>query len=252
MMNFKRTLVAMVALLTFVGATNLDENAQDRVYTIVSDTSFAPFEFLDAETNTYIGVDMEIMAAVAADQGFEYIMDNCGWNAALGNINSGQADGMIAGMTITEERLESYDFSNPYFEDGQVMFVAENSAITSLEDLEGKIVAVKTGTQSAAYAQSIMEEYGFTVQSFEGSDAVYASVQTGNVDAGIEDYSVISYRIQTSELPLQLLGEAVNLGPYGFAVLKGKNAELIEMFNAGLANIRENGVYDEILAKYGM
>ncbi len=159
---------------------------------------------------------------------------------------------MIAGMTITAERQKSYDFSDPYFEDGQTLFVAKDSKLASLNDLKGKIVAVKTGTQGAKYVNSIKDKYGFTVQSYEGSDAVYAAVQTGNVDAGVEDFSVISYRISTSKLPLKLYGEKENVGPYGFAVLKGKNPELIKSFNQGLKNIKANGTYKKVLAKYGM
>ncbi len=244
------SLVCVMGFALCFGSVN-DAQAK-KEYLIVADNSFAPFDFLDAKTNTYIGVDMDLLAAIAADQGFKYKVDNVGWNAALGNLNSGQADGMIAGMTITPERQKSYDFSAPYFEDGQTLFVPENSKLTKLEDFKGKVVAVKTGTQGAKYVDSIKEKYGFTVLSFEGSDAVYAAVQTGNVDAGVEDYSVISYRIATAKMPLKVFGEKVNVGPYGFAVIKGKNAELIKMFNAGLENIKKNGTYAKILAKYGM
>ncbi len=256
MKKMTRSIAKMLSMLLVAGfalcVNTVDVAKAEKTYLVVADNSFAPFDFLDASTNTYTGVDMDLLAAIAADQGFKYEVDNCGWNAALGNLNSGQADGMIAGMTITPDREKSYDFSTPYFEDGQTLFVAKNSKLASLEDLKGKIVAVKTGTQGAKYVESIKDQYGFTVQSFEGSDAVYAAVQTGNVDAGVEDYSVISYRISTANLPLMLFGEKVNVGPYGFAVMKGKNAELIEMFNKGLANIKENGTYAKVLAKYGM
>ncbi len=256
MKKITRSIAQMLSILLVAGfalcAGTVSVAKADKVYLIVADNSFAPFDFLDPKTNTYTGVDMDLLAAIAQDQKFNYEVDNCGWNAALGNLNSGQADGMIAGMTITPEREKSYDFSNPYFEDGQTLFVAADSKLKSLEDLKGKIVAVKTGTQGAKYVESIKEKYGFIVQSFEGSDAVYAAVQTGNVDAGVEDYSVISYRIKTANLPLKLFGEKVNVGPYGFAVMKGKNPQLIEKFNAGLASIKENGTYAKILAKYGM
>ncbi len=255
MKNVKCSMVQMLGVLLLglvlcVGGASVAK--AEKVYRVVADNSFAPFDFLDAKTNKYVGVDMDLLAAIAADQGFKYKVDNVGWNAALGNLNAGQADGMIAGMTITAERQKSYDFSDPYFEDGQTLFVGKNSKLTSLEGLKGKIVAVKTGTQGAKYVESIKGKYGFSVQSFEGSDAVYAAVQTGNVDAGVEDYSVISYRISTANLPLKLFGEKVNVGPYGFAVLKGKNPELIKMFNAGLKSIKANGTYEKILKKYGM
>ncbi len=252
MRNIKLIFTSVLALSFFVFGTFSLSSASEKEYLIVGDNSFAPFEFFDTKTNSYIGIDMDLLAAIAANQGFKYKIDNVGWNAALGSLNSGQADGMIAGMTITPEREKSYDFSEPYFEDGQTFFVAKNSKIKSLEDLKGKIVAVKTGTQGAEYARSVQDKYGFTIQSFEGSDPVYAAVQTGNADAGIEDYSVISYRISNANLPLQLIGDKVNVGNYGFAVLKGKHPELLKLFNSGLNNIKANGTYKVILEKYGI
>ena len=256
--------IAMALVLGIVGLTACGNKTVDetevtteavntaKVYKIVADNSFAPFEFADEANGGYTGIDMDLMAAIAEDQGFEYTMDNCGWDASLANLGSGQADAMIAGMTITEERQETYDFTDAYFEDGQTLFTVKGSDITTLEDLAGKKVAVKTGTMGAEYANSICDEYGFTVETFEGSDEVYQAVIAGNVDAGTEDFSVISYKIENSGLDLQLLGEKVNVKPYGVAVQKGMNAEFVQMFNAGLANIKANGVYDEILAKYGM
>lgn len=104
-------------------------------YVIYSDNSFAPFEFLDGETNKYIGVDMDILAAIAKDQGFEYEVKNEGFDAAMGAVQSGQADGMIAGMTITDERKQTFDFSDGYFEDGQILVVPADSEVTSIEEL---------------------------------------------------------------------------------------------------------------------
>ena len=228
------------------------ESAEGKVYHIVADNAFAPFEFLDEESGEYIGIDMDILAAIAEDQGFQYEVDNCGWDAAISNLQSGQADGMIAGMSITDERRESYDFSDEYYMGGQIMIVPEGSSIASYEDLAGKTVAAKSGTQSLAFAQSIADQYGFVVNVYDDSPSVYAAVTGGNDAAGFEDYAVIAYQIQNNDLALQMVGEQQQLTPYGFAVRKGENAELIEMFNAGLANIMANGTYDEILAKYGL
>ncbi len=119
-----------------------DENAQrvesgvtpEKKYVIYSDNAFSPFEFLDTETNEYIGIDMDILAAIAKDQGFEYEMHNEGFDASMGAVQSGQADGMIAGMTITDEREETFDFSEGYFEDGQILVVPADSEITSIAD----------------------------------------------------------------------------------------------------------------------
>lgn len=245
------------ATLTACGNGN-DNNAQSsgddnaKVYSIVADNAFAPFDFMDAATTEYTGIDMDLLAAIAEDQGFAYSVNNCGWDAALSSLGAGQADGMIAGMTITEERLLSYDFSDSYFEDGQILLVKSDSTIASFEDLKGKTVAAKTGTMGEKFAMSIADEYGFKVVSYKDSPTVYTAVINGNDAAGFEDYSVINYQIAAQNLDLKTVGEKVNVGQYGFAVLKGNNAELIEMFNAGLANIKANGVYAEILANYGI
>lgn len=254
MKSMKRGIFLLVAILALAVAltacSNTDGDA--KVYKIVADNAFAPFEFLDEATGDYIGVDMDLLAAIAEDQNFTYTMDNCGWDAAIASLQSGQADGMIAGMSITEDRKEDYDFSEGYYTGGQIMIVKGDSDIASYEDLAGKTVAVKTGTQSATLAESLAAEYGFQIVTYKDSPAVYAAV-TGGIDAaGFEDYAVISYQIQNQNLDLKMVGEQQNITSYGFAVKKGQNPELIEMFNAGLANIIENGTYDEILASYGI
>lgn len=229
------------------------ESTEGKTYEIVADNAFAPFEFLqEGSDGTYVGVDMDILAAIAEDQGFDYTVDNCGWDAAIGNLNTGQADGMIAGMSITEERQQNYDFSDPYYEGGQIMIVKGDSSIASYDDLAGQTVAVKTGTQSASFARSIADEYGFTVVTYDDSPAVYAAV-TGGIDAaGFEDYAVISYQIENQDLDLKMVGDQQQVTPYGFAVLKGQNPELIEMFNAGLKNLQDSGKLAEIFAAYGI
>ena len=218
----------------------------DRTYIIGTDTTFAPFEYQD-ENGDFVGIDMDLLEAIAADQGFEYEIRPLGFNAALQAVEAGQIDGMIAGMGITEERQESFDFSEPYFEAGVQFAVLEDSDIESLEDLEGQNVAVKTGTTGMAAAESVADEYGFTISTFEDSVNLYEDLQAGNSAAVIEDYPVMAYAAQTGGIPLRFIGEQMEVTDYGFAVQTGENPELIEMFNAGLSNVRESGEFDEIV-----
>lgn len=243
--------ILMVASLAACG-TNGGSASDDRTYVIYSDNAFAPFEYLDEATGEYVGLDMDIMAAIAEDQGIKYEMHNEGFDASMGAVQSGQADAMIAGMTITDERRESYDFAEGYFEDGQVLVVKNDSDIKDFEDLDGKTIACKTSTVGGEYAESIKDQYGFTINYYEGSNEMYQAVVTGADAACIEDFSVIGWAINSEDLPLTIVTEEpFNNSFYGFAVKKGTNPELIEMFNAGLANIKASGTYDEILAKYG-
>lgn len=226
-------------------------SSSGKKYVIYSDNSFAPFEYLDTETGKYTGFDMDLLEAIAKDQGFEYEVHNEGFDASMGAVQAGQADAMIAGMTITEERKDTFDFSDGYIENGQVLVVKADSDIKSLDDLKGKTVAVKASTAGRDYAESVKEKYGFETVTYEGSAEMYQAVLNGNNDACFEDYPVISYSIKTGTA-LKTVGDVINPKPYGFAVKKGLNSELITMFNAGLKNVKANGTYDEILAKYGM
>lgn len=247
-------LLAVTLLATcFVACGNKEAKGEGKSFVIYSDNAFAPFEFLDTEgSGEYTGVDMDLLAAIAEDQGFTYEMHNEGFDAAMGAVQAGQADAMIAGMTIRPDREETFDFSEGYFEDGSILVVsAENTTIATEADLAGKVVAAKKGTTSTEYAESIKDQYGFTISYFEDSPTMYQAVVNGNADACFEDYSVIGWAIKNDGVALQTLGEVVNPGYYGFAVKKGENAELLDLFNAGLKNLKENGKYEEILNKYG-
>jgi len=242
--------LAVCAGLTACGGEKATDNS-DKTYIIYSDNAFAPFEYLDTATNTYVGVDMDILAAVAEDQGFKYEVKNEGFDASMGAVQAGQADAMIAGMTITDERKLTFDFSDGYFEDGQILVVKKGGEIKSVEDLAGKSVATKIGTMGTEYAMSICDEIGFDTVNYEDSPTMYTAIENGTNVACFEDRSVVEWAIKQENLGLETVGEVINPKEYGFAVKKGQNAELIEMFNAGLKNIQESGKYDEILAKYG-
>lgn len=248
-MKFTKIIAAVMAFAMALSLAACGGSKAD--YIIYSDNAFAPFEYLDEETNKFVGVDMDILAAIAEDQGFTYEMKNEGFDAAMGAVQAGTADAMIAGMTINDERKETFDFSDGYFSDGTIFVVGADSKIDDYKDLKGKTVAAKKGTVSTNYAESLKDEYGFKIQYFEDSPTMYQAVLTGTAVACFEDFSVIGWAIKNEGIALKTVGEVVNPNQYGFATKKGENTELIEKFNAGLKNIKENGKYDEILAKYG-
>lgn len=225
--------------------------APAKEWIIASDTVFKPFEYTDASGN-FVGIDVDILAAVAADQGFDYELKSLGWDAAIAACQAGQADGMIAGASITEERKASgWIFSDGYYNATQSMTVAADSDITGFDGLKGKDVAVKTGTQGAAYAESLKDQYGFNIVYFEDSPTMYQAVLGGQCVACFEDTPIMQASIKDNGMALKCLEDTANAGgEYGFAIFNADNQELVDMFNAGLANIKANGKYDEILAKY--
>ncbi|HEM3667350.1 TPA: ABC transporter substrate-binding protein/permease [Streptococcus suis] len=217
-------------------------------YTIVADSSFAPFEYQD-ESGNYVGIDMELIKAIAEQQGFTITIQNPGFDAALNAVQAGQADAVIAGMSITEARKEIFDFSNAYYTSNILLAVKNGSDIASYEDLEGKTVGAKNGTASYSFLEENNAKYGYTLKAFDEASSMYDSLNSGSIDALMDDEAVLLYAIQQGrDFATPIPGE--KSGEYGFAVKKGANPELIEMFNNGLAALVESGKYDEILNKY--
>ena len=238
----------LMTLLSLVSPTTTAK-AETKKYVIATDITFAPFEYQDTN-GEYVGIDIELMKSIAEAEGFEVEFKPLGFNAAVQALESGQVDAVMAGMGITDERKQKFDFTNSYYDSGIGMGVPKNSEITSLSDLKGKKVAVKLGTQGATYAESIKSKYGFTITTFEDSSSMYQDVMVGNSDALFEDYPVLAYSITSNNLPLKMTDHNENKTEYGVAVNKGENAELITAFNNGLKKLKESGKYDEIINKY--
>lgn len=225
--------------------------ASGKTWVVATDTVFKPFEYTDA-SGAFVGIDVDLLAAIAQDQGFTYELNSLGWDGAIAACQSGQADGMIAGASITDDRKASgWMFSDGYYTATQCMAVSSDSAIAGFEDLSGQTVAVKIGTQGAAYAESLKDQYGFSITSFEDSPTMYQAVLGGQAVACFEDTPIMAASIKDGGLALKIVEGSENAGaPYGFAIFNADNQELLDLFNAGLANIKANGTYDEILSKY--
>ena len=217
-------------------------------YVIASDSSFAPFVFQNS-SNQYTGIDMDLIKAIAKDQGFEIEITNPGFDAAINAVQSGQADGMIAGMSVTDARKETFDFSDSYYTANTILGVKESSTISSYEDLNGKTVGVKNGTASQTFLTENQSKYGYKIKTFADGSSMYDSLNTGSIDAVMDDEPVLKYSISQGQ-KLKTPIEGTPIGETAFAVKKGSNPELIEMFNNGLANLKASGEFQKIIDKY--
>ncbi len=249
----QRLMAAVVALMVgLFGAAMLAPAraaADGETYVVATDITFAPFEFQDVD-GKFVGIDIDLIKEIAANQKFDVTIKPLGFDAALQAVQANQADGVIAGMSITDERKKVFDFSDPYFESGvQMAVLAANEDIKSYADLKGKRVAVKNGTQGAEFAASIKDKYGFQIVSFADSASMFEEVKTGNSVAVFEDYPVLAYGIQQGN-GFKTVTPKEKGSSYGFAVNKGRNAELLSKFNAGLKELKDSGRYDEIVEKY--
>lgn len=234
----------------FVGCSSKSVENGKKKYLIASDSKYAPFSF--EEDGKYQGIDIEILAAVAEEAGFEYELKPMDFNAIIPALTSNQIDAAMSAMSITDERKEVLDFSEGYFESGlSILLAGNNTEINGIDDLKNKIVAVKKGTAGEKWALDNEETYNLKLKHFDDSPSLLLAIKGGNADFALEDYPVIAYKIKLdADNDLRITGEKVTTSNYGFAVNKGKNAELLEKFQSGLKAIKENGKYDKILSKY--
>lgn len=231
------------------GEANVENGADDGVYTVGIDTTYPPFEFQVG--GEYQGIDVELIKAIAKNQGFEIQFRPMDFVGIIPALEEGELDLAIAGMSITEERQKVLDFSDPYFDAGLALVTKkDNAEIASLDDLDGKVIAVKSGTTGSKFVGENQEKYGYRVAYFDDSPSMFLDVANGYSQAMVEDYPVIAYAITSRNLDLKVIEERLTGEQYGVAVAKGEHGELLEQINQGLQELKDDGTYKEIVEKY--
>lgn len=229
------------------------DNSADKPKKIVVGTNatFPPFE--SQEKGELVGFDIDLIKAIGEVQGYEVEVKHMGFEALIPAVQQGKIDAAIAGMSITPERQEVVDFTNPYFDAGLIIAVRnDNTDINSTDDLKGKKLAAQTGTIGAAYCDKVQAEDPSTnVKMFKDIGEAFMELKKGGVDAVVNDHPVtLNYILTTEDANIKMVGEIFSADDkYGIAVKKG-NTELLNMLNEGLAKIKENGTYDQIYKKY--
>lgn len=232
-------MMAMAALLTGCGGGEVADNT----LTMATNAEFPPYEYM--EDGKVVGIDAEIAAAIAEKLGMELEINNIQFDAIIPAVQSGKADVGVAGMTITEDRLQNVDFSIPYTTSKQVIIVnEENPAVTGAADIEGKKVGVQLGTTGDIFAADATD---FVERFNKGADAVMALTQR-KVDCVIIDAQPAKAYVEKNE-GLVILEEDFVVEEYAIALKKG-NTELKDKIDAALTELKEDGTLDEIIGKY--
>lgn len=239
--------LVMVAF-TFTACGAKDNSEAELVFG--TNAEFPPFEFVTAEgvIGEYDGIDMAIADMIAKDNGMTAKISNMEFDSLLIALENGQVDAVIAGMTITEERLETVNFSKPYYLATQVMIVKEDSTIAKASDMADKKIAVIQG-----YTGEIcVSEMGYEYTSFKkGTDAVMELVN-GKADVVVIDSATASKYVSDNEgLKIVEDTEAFGSEEYAIAVAKD-NTELLEMINASIDELLADGTVGELSDKYSV
>ncbi|WP_242511288.1 basic amino acid ABC transporter substrate-binding protein [Pengzhenrongella frigida] len=207
---------------------------------------YRPFEF--SEGGEITGFDIDIVAEIAKDLGVEQeVVDTPFEGTQSGeDLNTGKCDIAAAGITITEKRAQALDFSDPYFDATQALMVKSDSTIASLDDLDGKKLGVQAATTGEIYAQE--NAPGAELVQFEDLALLQTAVQTGQVDAAINDNGVL-FDFASLNDDVKVSAEFDTGEQYGLGVKLGSTA-LLEAVNGTLERIKGDGTYDTLYAKY--
>ena len=219
-------------------------------YVIASDATWPPMEFID-ENKQIVGFDIDLMNAIAKAMGFEVEFKNTAWDGIFAGLENGDYDAVLSSVTITEEKQQKYDFSDPYVNAGQIVVVLiDETAIKSNEDLPGKIAGAQIGTTGALAIQKIN---GAILREYDTIDLAFADLLNNVIDAVVLDTPVAAQFALLSETfkgKLKIVGEAFTDEYYGLVVRKGESADLKNLFDEGLKKIKADGTYDKLYAKW--
>jgi len=209
-----------------------------------SDIPYPPFE--QGKSGNYTGFDIELMEAIGEKIGRSPEFQDTSFETIFRDVAQGKFDAVISAATITEEREQAVDFSNPYYLSEQAVLVKEGSDVESLEDLEGETVAAQQGTTGLELAKE--ELGGSEIRPYpEGPDAVNA-LKSGTVEGVIIDAPVAQNAVEKSG-GIEIAEKVPTEETYGIAVAQGET-ELLEEINKGLKEVLDDGTYKKIYEKW--
>ena len=212
---------------------------------VATEPAFPPFEY-QGEGGKLIGFDIELMNAIGEQAGLTIRYESLPFDGIIPALQAETVDAAISAMTIKQERLETVDFSRPYFKAGLAIAINETSDITSLADLEGKKIAVQIGTTGANKAAEIP---GAKISIFDSAPLALQELAIGNADAVINDAPATLEAIAKGNIPgVKVVGELLTEEFYGIAL--PKDSENLAIINGALAALIEDGSYAEIYQKW--
>lgn len=224
--------------------------APAKVLVVGTDAAYAPFESQN-DKGEIVGFDIDVVRAIAQKAGFEVKFVNTPWEGIFNTLAQGDRDLLVSAITITDERKQTIDFSDPYFDAHQLIAVPEKSKVAKFDDLKKLKVGVQTGTTGDEVVSKLLGKTSTNIKRFESTPLALKELESGGVDAVVADNGVVvNYVTNNKDVKFRMVNDpAFQPERYGIAVRKG-NAELLAKINKGLADIKADGTYDAIYARY--
>lgn len=216
-----------------------------------SDTSFPPMEFSDEEGG-YIGFDVDLCTAIAHKMGLKLQVVSTAWDGIIPALTGDRFDIIMSAMSITEERLQQINFTDPYLPGILAISAPIDAPVKEAAELAGKVVGVQVDTTGQFAVEEVegvkeIKKYDTILEAFQ-------DLAAGRVEAVVNDEPVNAYIIATNEdykAKFANTGGIVTVNDYGYAVKK-ENTDLLAAMNAALKELRDEGVYQKICDKWGL
>lgn len=238
-------ILAVAMLVSLVTLAGCSSNEEKKELVMGTNAQFPPYEYVDDNGNI-IGIDAEIAQAVADKLGMTLTIKDMEFDSLLSAVQAGSVDIVFAGLTVTDERKESVDFTMTYATGIQSIIVKDDSEIKTVDDLEGKTIGVQSGTTGDIYCT---DDYGQeNVKQFNNGALAVAALVNGQVDCVIIDNEPAKAFVEAND-GLKILNTEYAVEDYAAAISKD-NAELTEKVNAAMEELKADGTIDQIIAKY--
>lgn len=248
----KKLITVLFIVLAVLTTVPLPAAQGQGILKVATEAGFMPFEFVDEKTGELLGFDMDLIRAIGHVLGLEVKIDNIIWDGLIPALLNNNYDAVIAGVTITEERAATVDFSEPYFE-SVLTIVTKHDAqdVACLADLTGKTAAVQINTTGDFAASDLFEAGGLkSVSRFDTVPDAMQSVIIGAADVVVVDLPVAdAYLKANPQAPLAHVGPVAENEFYGIAINK-RNKTLLAQINAALDQLQADGTYDAIYQKW--
>lgn len=237
--------VAVLAMTLFAGCGS--NTSDQKVLRVGAETTFPPFEFSD--NDKYVGFDLDLTKAIADKLGYKYEFKSMGFDALIPALKTGDINVIASGINPTPERAKQVIFSEPYFTEGGFITLVNkgNTTIKSLDDLQGKTIVVQIGTVPVDIAKNIP---GTKVKEVDSNAQLFTELKAGTADAAILDNAVAMYYLNNgAKEELKTVGKPVQPEPYVMA-FRQDDTSLQKEVNRALAELKKDGTYDKIYAKW--
>jgi len=246
----KVRVLALVIFMVFVGCAGFSL-AQEPTYTVASDISWPPFEWVDEQGN-YVGFDLDVMREIAKIEGYKIKIVDVAFDSIIPGIIAGKYDIGSSGFTITDKREKVVDFSKPYWSSDQAVLISKDSGLNIITALlGGRTVGAQRGTTGASWIKENLIEKGVNVKLklYETYPLAVLDLINGNLDAVIQDEPASRASV-AKEKSIQIVGIIITGEQFGFLVKEGDPEGILPQINEGVVKLKASGKWDELVAKY--